>query len=196
MKLNTQLLLKAAHFAANKHRDQRRKDDEASPYIIHPISVALIISEIGGVTDEEVLAAALLHDTIEDTETTADELEHVFGRRIRSLVEEVTDDKALPKRERKRMQIEHAATISKDAALIKLGDKISNVNDVIENPPAKWDITRRKEYLKWAEKVIHNCPKVNSALETHFEGLIKKGLRMDYFMADPSSITTKTKDDV
>jgi guanosine-3',5'-bis(diphosphate) 3'-pyrophosphohydrolase len=169
------LILKAAQFAAKKHRDQRRKDKHASPYIIHPISVALEISQIGGVDDPEILAAALLHDTLEDTDTKPEELEAKFGKKVCEYVLDVTDDKTLPKDERKRRQIEHAKKISKGAALIKLGDKISNVTDVINNPPEDWDINRRKEYLDWAEKVIENCPKVNDRMENKFQEIIKQG---------------------
>ena len=169
------LILKAAQFAAKKHRDQRRKDKHASPYIIHPISVALEISQIGGVDDPEILAAALLHDTLEDTDTKPEELEAKFGKKVCEYVLDVTDDKTLPKDERKRRQIEHAKQISKGATLIKLGDKISNVTDVINNPPEDWDINRRKEYLDWAEKVIDNCPKVNDRMEDKFQEIIKQG---------------------
>ena len=173
--MNNQLILKAAHFAAQKHKDQRRKDKEVSPYINHPISVAKIISEIGNIEDPEVLAAALLHDTIEDTETTVDELIDNFGERVCSLVQEVTDDKNLPKMERKQRQIEHAKEISEGAALIKLGDKISNVMDITNTPPTDWDSARRLEYFEWAEEVINNCPKVNTSLENHFKDRIQKG---------------------
>jgi len=173
--MNNQLILKAAHFAAQKHKDQRRKDKEVSPYINHPISVAKIISEIGNIEDPEVLAAALLHDTIEDTETTVDELIDNFGERVCSLVQEVTDDKNLPKMERKQRQIEHAKEISEGAALIKLGDKISNVTDITNTPPIDWDSNRRLEYFEWAEKVINNCPKVNTSLEKYFKDSIQKG---------------------
>ena len=169
------LILKAAHFAAKKHRNQRRKDKHASPYIIHPISVALEIAQIGGVDDPEILAAALLHDTLEDTKTKPEELEAKFGKKVCEYVLDVTDDKTLPKDERKSRQIEHAKKISKGAALIKLGDKISNVTDVINNPPEDWDINRRKEYLDWAEKVIENCPKVNDRMENKFQEIIKQG---------------------
>ena len=173
--MNNQLILKAAHFAAQKHRDQRRKDKEVSPYINHPISVAKIISEIGNIEDPEVLAAALLHDTIEDTETTVDELIDNFGERVCSLVQEVTDDKSLPKMERKQRQIEHAKEISEGAALIKLGDKISNVTDITNTPPTDWANERRLEYFEWAEEVINNCPKVNTSLEKYFKYSIQKG---------------------
>ena len=169
------LILKAAHFSAQKHSTQRRKDENESPYINHPISVALAIAQIGGVDDPEILAAALLHDTLEDTETTPEELEDEFGKKVCEYVLDVTDDKNLPKDERKRRQIEHAKKISNGAALIKLGDKISNVTDVINNPPEDWDNNRRKEYLDWAEKVIENCPKVNDKMENKFQEIIKQG---------------------
>ena len=78
------LILRAIDFAARKHRDQRRKDEEASPYINHPISVSLLLADIGGIADAEVLSAAILHDTLEDTDTTTEELEAVFGMRIAS----------------------------------------------------------------------------------------------------------------
>jgi len=173
--INHQLILKAADFAAYKHRNQKRKDEEKTPYINHPIAVAKIISEIGNIEDPEILAAALLHDTIEDTKTTPEELIDNFGERVCHLVQEVTDEKSLPKLERKQRQIDHAKEISKDAALIKLGDKISNVTDITDTPPTHWDNERRLEYLEWAEEVINNCPKVNEALENYFAKTIKTG---------------------
>ena len=172
------LILKAAHFAAKKHRDQRRKDKHASPYIIHPISVALEIEQTGGVNDPEILAAALLHDTIEDTETTPEELEEQFGEKVCKYVLEVTDDKNLLKDERKKKQIEHAETLSKGAVLIKLGDKISNITDIIYNPPSKWDINRRRAYLDWAEEVISNCSQVNEKMEIKFQEVLRSGRKI------------------
>jgi len=173
--MNSTLVLKAAQFAALKHRDQRRKDVKSSPYIIHPISVALAIAEIGGIEEQEILAAALLHDTLEDTDTSVSELDEIFGETVRKYVEEVTDDKSLPKEERKQKQIEHAATLSRGATLIKLGDKISNVSDVTHSPPTSWDTERRKQYLDWAEAVINNCTKVNTILEDHFSEVLSNG---------------------
>ena len=172
---HNQLILKATHFAAQKHRDQRRKDEEISPYINHPISVARAISEIGDIEDPEVLAAALLHDTLEDTETTPEELIDNFGERVCRLVQEVTDDKSLTKLEQKQLQIEHAKELSECAALIKLGDKISNVTDIINTPPTDWDNERRLDYFEWAERVINNCPRVNTPLEEYYKCSIQKG---------------------
>jgi (p)ppGpp synthase/HD superfamily hydrolase len=174
---NELLILRAIDFAARKHRDQRRKDEEASPYINHPISVSLLLSKIGNLIDPEVLSAAILHDTLEDTNTTPEELEAEFGTRICELVQEVTDDKNLPKAKRKELQIEHAAHLSADAVLIKLGDKISNVLDVTHSPPSDWDLQRRKEYLDWAEAVIKQCPRVNGALEAHFAHILEDARR-------------------
>ena len=152
--LDLALLLKALSFAAHKHRDQRRKDAEASPYINHPIALAQVLAAEGGVSDIQVLAAALLHDTIEDTDTNGEELEREFGGRIAAIVAEVTDDTALPKADRKRLQIEHASSLSEGAKLVKLADKICNLRDVAERPPSKWDLQRRQEYFEWAKQVI------------------------------------------
>ena len=172
---NHRLILKATSFSAKKHIKQRRKDEFSTPYINHPVSVALVIADIGGVDDTEVLAAALLHDTLEGTETTPEELENEFGKKVCQYVLEVSDDMDLSKEERKVKQIEHARHLSEGAVLIKLGDKISNVKDVINNPPDDWSLNKRIEYLVWAEKVIDNCPKVNDDLENRFKELVKKG---------------------
>ena len=172
---NAPLIEKALEFATEKHKNHKRADEEKSPYIVHPIAVRHILSDVGGVEDAEVLAAALLHDTLEDTPTTREELIENFGQRVCSLVEEVSDDKTLPRLQRKQRQIDHAKKISEGAALIKLGDKISNVTDITNTPPTNWDSNRRLEYFDWAEKVINNCPKVNTSLENHFKDIIQKG---------------------
>ena len=170
-------LLKALHFAADKHRDQRRKDAESSPYINHPIEVAELLARIGGVTDLVVLQAAILHDTIEDTQTTPDELEIVFGRRVREVVLEVTDDTKIPKEDRKRLQIEHAPHLSVEAKLVKIADKIANVRAVTEGPPAKWSLARRKEYLDWTEQVIAGVRGCNPGLEKFYDDVLARGRR-------------------
>jgi len=171
-------LLKAIHFAADKHRDQRRKDEEASPYINHPIEVAEVLARVGGVTDLVTLQAAILHDTIEDTNTTPEELEAAFGPEVRRVVEEVTDDTKLPKADRKRLQIEHAAHLSERAKLVKLGDKIANVRSVTQTPPAKWPLVRRQEYLDWTEQVIGGLQGCNPALEKLYADLLEEGRRV------------------
>lgn len=163
------LIVRALEFAAHKHRDQRRKDAQASPYINHPIQLANVLVHEGGVDDAVVLAAALLHDTVEDTQTTDSELREVFGERIAAIVMEVTDDKSLLKAERKRLQIEHAAHLSREAKLVKLADKICNVRDVAAHPPAKWDITRRREYFEWAKAVVDRLRGAHAVLERKFD---------------------------
>jgi (p)ppGpp synthase/HD superfamily hydrolase len=162
-------ILDALDFAAARHRDQRRKGDEASPYINHPIQVARILAGPGGVRDVDVLIAALLHDTIEDTETTAQELSSHFGDAVRSLVEEVTDDKRLAKRERKRLQIEHASKLSPAAREIKIADKISNVRDIAGAPPRGWSVQQRIEYVEWADAVVRQCTGTNPRLDQLWE---------------------------
>jgi len=162
-------ILKALAFAAHKHRDQRRKDLEASPYINHPIALADVLCNEGGILDENVLCAALLHDTVEDTETTPDELTEVFGKVISQLVMELTDDKTLPKADRKRLQIEHAAHTSHQAKLIKLADKICNLRDIATSPPDGWDLTRKQKYFDWAKKVVDEIRGANAKLESIFD---------------------------
>jgi guanosine-3',5'-bis(diphosphate) 3'-pyrophosphohydrolase len=162
-------LLDALDFAAERHRDQRRKGVEASPYINHPIRVALLLVDVGGVRDSHTLAAAILHDTIEDTETTAAEIETRFGPAVRRLVEEVTDDKWLPRHERKRLQVEHAPALSEGAKLIKIADKISNVEDIVIAPPRDWSRERRIEYLEWSEAVVTGCRGVNGQLDSRWD---------------------------
>ncbi|MEO6325759.1 MAG: HD domain-containing protein [Thermoanaerobaculia bacterium] len=177
MNTDSARLLEAVLFAAEKHRQQRRKDEEASPYINHPIAVASLLASVGGITDIDVLCAAVLHDTIEDTETTAIELEEKFGSKVRGLVEEVSDDKSLPKAERKTLQIEHAAKGSSGAKLIKLGDKISNLHDIALSPPKDWSSQRRLDYLNWAELVIAGVRGTNAGLEARFDSMLASGRR-------------------
>jgi GTP diphosphokinase / guanosine-3',5'-bis(diphosphate) 3'-diphosphatase len=166
---DTALILKAASFAALKHRDQRRKDEQASPYINHPLALACILASEGGVKDAVTLCAALLHDTLEDTETTASELTQAFGEAVASVVLEVTDGKTLPKAERKQQQIEHAAHISDRAKRVKLADKISNLRDVVASPPSDWSLERRREYFDWAKRVIDRLRGVDARLEAVFD---------------------------
>jgi len=169
MKSGLAPLLKALAFAAHKHRDQRRKDHEASPYVNHPIALADVLVNEGGVSDVEVLCAALLHDTVEDTATTPEELVDTFGARVARIVAEVTDDKALNKADRKRLQVENAAHLSPEAKLVKLADKICNLRDVAERPPAGWDLARRREYFDWAKRVVDGLRGSHPRLEAAFD---------------------------
>jgi guanosine-3',5'-bis(diphosphate) 3'-pyrophosphohydrolase len=166
-------IIKAMAFAADKHRNQRRKDADASPYINHPIALADVLANEAGIEDERVLVAALLHDTIEDTEATEQELVRNFGQEIADIVLEVTDDKTLPKAERKRLQIEHAPTLSRRAKLVKVADKVSNLRDVASSPPADWALERRQEYFEWAKAVVDGVRGVHPELERIFDEAYK-----------------------
>lgn len=163
------LLLRALQFASVKHRDQRRKDSDASPYINHPIAVAAVLAAEGQVTDDALLVAAALHDTVEDTETTFAELEEHFGVKVADLVRELTDDKTLEKQRRKELQIEHARSASDRAKQLKIADKICNIRDIAASPPAKWPVERRLQYLDWASQVVAGCRGVNSDLDAAFD---------------------------
>jgi GTP diphosphokinase / guanosine-3',5'-bis(diphosphate) 3'-diphosphatase len=169
MPTHMELVLKAAAFAAEKHRNQRRKDAEASPYINHPIQLAHILVQ-ADIEDPVVLAAALLHDTIEDTNTTFEELEIVFGYQIANIVGECSDNKALGKLERKQAQIDRAAVVSREAKLVKLADKIANVNDINDAPPAGWSLERKREYFDWAKRVVDQIRGTHAGLEARFDG--------------------------
>ena len=167
-------LFEALAFAAHKHRAQRRKDVEASPYINHPIALARTLAVEGGVTDTRTLIAAVLHDTVEDTDTTFEEIAATFGAKVADIVREVTDDTTLDKAVRKRLQIEHAPLMSRRAALVKLADKTSNLRDVASNPPRGWPIERKRAYFDWAKAVIDELPPVNKRLRAAFDEAYSK----------------------
>jgi GTP diphosphokinase / guanosine-3',5'-bis(diphosphate) 3'-diphosphatase len=162
-------VLSALRFAADKHRHQRRKDREASPYINHPIDLASILANEAGVTDPVVLCAAVLHDTVEDTGTTIEELTAAFGAEVSAVVAEVTDDKSLPRDERKRLQEVHAAGASFRAQQVKLADKIGNLRDLAKSPPAGWDLERRRAYFDWCERVVDALRGRHARLEALFD---------------------------
>lgn len=164
-----ELILDALAFAAEKHRDQRRKDPEASPYVNHPIALARILAHEGGIDEPHVLAAALLHDTVEDTETTIEELKRRFGPRVASMVAEVTDDKTLPAPVRKRLQVEHASQLSLGARVVKLADKIANLRDLAKSPPPSWTLERRQLYFDWAKEVVDELRGTSPRLEKAFD---------------------------
>ena len=168
------LVLEAASFAADRHRKQRRKDLHATPYINHPLALASTLAVEGGVTDAEVIAAALLHDTLEDTQTTASELREAFGDRVAAMVEEVTDDPDLDNDDRKQRQIDHAPHLSHGAKLVKLADKISNLRDVADHPPHAWGLQRKREYFDWAARVVAGLRGAHPRLEAVFDEVVKR----------------------
>ncbi|MBO0798640.1 MAG: bifunctional (p)ppGpp synthetase/guanosine-3',5'-bis(diphosphate) 3'-pyrophosphohydrolase [Blastocatellia bacterium] len=168
------LLLTAIKFSADKHRNQRRKGADASPYINHPIDVADILWRIGSVREMPTILAAILHDTLEDTDATPAEIAALFGNEVLALVEEVTDNKALPKDERKRLQVVTAQHKSTGAKLIKLADKISNITELGYYPPVDWSHERRLKYLEWSDDVILGLRGVNAVLEEHYDETVRQ----------------------
>ena len=161
-----EFVLGAAEFAARKHRDQRRKDQGASPYINHPIAVADLLLKHGAVDDPKVIAAALLHDTIEDTETSYEELRGRFGATVADIVVEVTDVTWLRKQTRKRLHISRAARATHGAKLV-------NLRDTIARPPADWSVQKKREYFNWAKSVVDEIRGVNPRLERYFDRLYR-----------------------
>ena len=167
----TGILLRALAFAAERHSGQRRKDAAASPYINHPIALADVLANEGRVLDVVVLSAAMLHDVIEDTPTTADEIAVRFGTRIAAVVVEVSDDRSLDKATRKLRQIEHAPHLSPEAKLVKLADKICNLRDILASPPVHWPLQRQQAYFDWSAQVIAGVRGVHPQLEAVFDTL-------------------------
>ena len=165
----------ALNFSAEKHRSQHRKGMDAAPYINHPIGVAHVLVKEGGVEDEITLIAALLHDTIEDTGATLEEIEEKFGKAVVDLVMEVTDDKTLGKHVRKERQVNHAPHLSKRAKMIKIADKVCNIRDILERPPHDWSLERKQDYLDWSRRVVDGCRGGNADLERCFDDWYKRG---------------------
>jgi GTP diphosphokinase / guanosine-3',5'-bis(diphosphate) 3'-diphosphatase len=166
------LFLTALRFSADKHRTERRKDADATPYINHPIQVAELLWTVGGIRETSALIAALLHDTIEDTGTRPDEIRDQFGETVLDLVLEVTDNKSLPKAERKRLQIELAPHKKPLAKCIKLADFICNLQDTDQSPPVNWPLERIQEYLLWTERVVAGLRGANPALEDRYDRVL------------------------
>jgi guanosine-3',5'-bis(diphosphate) 3'-pyrophosphohydrolase len=174
-------IFRALQFASEKHVHHRRKGGRDIPYINHPIAVATLLATVGDVTDANLLAAALLHDTVEDTDTTHEELVEHFGDDIAGLVAEVTDDPALSSAERKLTQEREASSKSPRAKLLRLADKTCNVHDITYRPPPEWSVQRRLDYFSWAERVVAKLRGVNEKLEARF----------DEVLAEARQVTTK-----
>ncbi|KAL5020508.1 hypothetical protein ScPMuIL_003400 [Solemya velum] len=174
MSTQTTQFIECINFAAIKHKDQRRKDPEQTPYINHPIGVAFILTSEAGISDLAVIQAALLHDTVEDTDTTIDEICQSFGEEVASIVSEVTDDKKLPKLARKQQQIEHAPHVSTKAKLVKLADKLYNLRDLNRARPNRWTEDRITEYFEWAALVVRGLRGTNKTLENSLDQLFRE----------------------
>jgi (p)ppGpp synthase/HD superfamily hydrolase len=169
-------LSRALMFAARKHAGQRRKGVLAEPYVNHLAEVALLVAEATEGRDVTAVVAALLHDTLEDTATDREELEREFGPEVTRVVAEVTDDKSLPKAERKRLQVANASRKSDRAKLVKIADKTSNLRSILESPPLEWDLPRRLEYFEWARSVVAGCRGVSPRLEEWFDAAYAAGM--------------------
>jgi (p)ppGpp synthase/HD superfamily hydrolase len=163
------LLARAADYAARRHVAQRRKGSKAEPYINHLIEVATLLAETTGGDDVVLLMGGLLHDTLEDTDATYEDLVERFGPGVAALVAEVTDDKSLPKEERKRLQVETTAKKSRRAKLLKIADKTSNLRGLVLSPPSGWTDQRLRDYVVWAELVVRSCRGLNARLEATFD---------------------------
>lgn len=168
------LLTDAILFAARSHNGQFRKDG-STPYINHPLEVMHLLAHTAAVTDTEILMAAVLHDVVEDTDVTAEEIKERFGLRVSKIVMELTDDKTQTKEERKRQQLITADLISPSARLIRISDKICNVYDILYAPPGNWPVSRRIDYLNWADAVVDKIRGTNEAMEKRFDLLLAEG---------------------
>jgi GTP diphosphokinase / guanosine-3',5'-bis(diphosphate) 3'-diphosphatase len=162
-------IMAAARFAAEKHAQQKRKGENAEPYFNHLLEVAELIAASSPELDVELVMAAFLHDTVEDTGVTSQELEQRFGNDVADLVAEVTDDKSLPKETRKQLQVEHTPGKSPRAQTLKLADKISNLRAIISSPPMGWSRERKQEYFEWAKRVVSGIASPNEYLKSEFD---------------------------
>ncbi len=162
-------ILSAARFAAEKHAQQRRKGENAEPYFNHLLEVAELIATSSPDLDVELTMAAFLHDTVEDTGVTLQELEQRFGKDVADLVAEVTDDKSLPKETRKQLQVQHTPEKSARAQTLKLADKTSNLRAIISSPPVGWSPERKRQYFEWAKQVVSGIASPNEYLKSEFD---------------------------
>jgi len=166
-------LILSIDFAARKHSRQRRKDPAASPYINHPIEVMKLLSQCG-ITDVEILQSAVLHDTLEDTETSLSELTNLFGSRVANMVNEVTYEKQIPQIQRKQLEIDSIPHCSKGAQLIKQADKISNLTTIASSPPINWSSQRITGFIHWSYFIFKQCRGNNQQLDEITDKLMKQ----------------------
>jgi (p)ppGpp synthase/HD superfamily hydrolase len=162
-------IMAAARFAAEKHAQQKRKGENGEPYFNHLLEVAELIAASSPHLDVELIMAAFLHDTVEDTSVTLQELKQRFGKDVADLVAEVTDDKSLPKETRKQLQVEHTPEKSSRAQTLKLADKISNLRAIISSPPVGWSLERKQQYFEWARQVVSGIASPNQFLKSEFD---------------------------
>ena len=170
------LAVRALAFATLRHTDQRRKGRRGEPYVNHLAEVALLVSEATQGADAALVAAALLHDVVEDQGVTPAEIAATFGADVADLVAQVTDDKALPPEERKRLQVVHAPHLSARGKLLKLADKVANLRSLAEDPPTDWETPRALAYVAWSRAVVDGLRGVSPALEAAFDAAVEAAL--------------------
>ena len=168
------LVSEAAELAARRHNGMVRKGRGNEPYINHLAEVANLLATATDGADAELVAAGWLHDTIEDTETTCEELAKKFSERVASLVVECTDDMRLSKAERRRLQVVDAPKKSASAKLIKIADKVSNIGARIHSHPTAEERGDLADYTGWAERVVAGCRGCNAWLDTTFDDMVQK----------------------
>jgi (p)ppGpp synthase/HD superfamily hydrolase len=174
MDSGVRLIASAFDFAARKHAGQQRKGIDRAPYVNHLAEVAHLLAEATGGRDPELVAAGLLHDVVEDQDVTEAEVAAKFGADVAALVAEVTDDKSLPKEERKRRQIESTPTKSDRAKMLKIADKTSNFRSLLSTPPPDWPASRRRDYLEFGRRVVDGARGVSPALEAEFDAAARR----------------------
>jgi len=171
-------VMRAADFAAKWHTNQRRKGAAQEPYMNHLLEVANLVAQATGGSDTDAVIAALLHDAVEDQGVTAETIADEFSKQVSDIVLEVTDDKSLPKAERKRLQVEHAPHKSREAKLIKLADKTSNLRAVANSPAPDWSVERRLEYVEWAKRVVAGVRGTSPWLEQQFDEAAERAVQL------------------
>jgi (p)ppGpp synthase/HD superfamily hydrolase len=170
-------IVRALDFAAWAHSTQRRKGGAREPYINHLTEVARLVAQATDGKDDKLIIAALLHDVLEDQSMHVNHemLVGNFGKRVACIVQEVTDDKSLPKAERKRLQVVHAPHLSRRARILKIADKAANLNSILQSPPKDWSAARKREYFAWAAEVVAGCRGVNAWIENVFDERLSQG---------------------
>lgn len=186
------LIARAWNFSAERHAKQKRKGEAQEPYVNHLAEVGELVATATEGRDANLVAAAVLHDTIEDTATLLAELASVFNADIADLVSEVTDHKRLDSAERKRAQVMHAAAKSPRAKILKLADKTSNLRSLVKSPPMDWSLQRKRDYLAWAKEVVQGLRGANAWLEARFDEAaeqLERSLRSDVFQTKDSPLS-------
>jgi GTP diphosphokinase / guanosine-3',5'-bis(diphosphate) 3'-diphosphatase len=170
-------IVRALDFAAWAHSAQRRKGGAREPYVNHLTEVARLVAQATGGEDDTLIIAALLHDVLEDQSmhVNYEMLVGNFGRQVAKIVCEVTDDKLLPRAERKRLQVVHAPHLSRRARILKIADKAANLNSILQTPPKGWSAKRKSEYFAWAAEVVDGCRGVNPWIEAVFDERLSLG---------------------